>query len=328
MHFVYLGTVNLLVALAILGVALKAYLNFGGGLADHFNRKNRPQLKLSARYDLSLGRGSHCYPEESVISVTSYEYDEFDESVRLDRGMLHPALAALPLLPELSEQNLADKRSCSLPNLLEGSPTRAKTFPGSGEGNMSLLSGWLQAQEGKQNSTPRREINSISEEKIDENRERDTYDYGEKHESDEEIHLRDNESVESTSCSAKTNCMKISSNGKATSPNFHFSGHVNKKREHADVHFYRDVPLAPEHEQNGHLLGTTRLKGTEREVEISCGSQITKCSCEDDRPSTMDTNQGVCNGKKFCVNDQPCCQRTASLRRSPSGDDEVFDGIA
>ena len=33
--FVLAGTINLVVALTIFGVALKAFLNFGGGLAQH-----------------------------------------------------------------------------------------------------------------------------------------------------------------------------------------------------------------------------------------------------------------------------------------------------
>lgn len=41
MHFVYLGAMNLVVASTIFGVAVKAYRNFGGGLAQHFRQKKK-----------------------------------------------------------------------------------------------------------------------------------------------------------------------------------------------------------------------------------------------------------------------------------------------
>lgn len=322
MHFVYLGIMNLVVAMTIFGVALKAYLNFGGGLAEHFNRK-KPQSKFSVRYDLGLERGSHSYPEESVVSVTSYEFDEFGESVRLDRGMLHPGIVAPPLLTE-SGQNLIDKRSCSLPNLLAESPTRPCTFPGPSDGNMSLLSGWLQAQEGKQNSVPR-EITSVFEEKPAENPERNTYDFGGKQKCDV-IYLQGCEDTEGSKSASVTNGVQSSGNVDGVSPNFHSNGYVKQR---AEVHMYKDTTLAPEHKQNGHFLGKTCLKCKQTHVEnCQCEVQavtgtVTKCSCDDeDEEFSRDVNTG-----KPLLKDDQLCYRTARLKRSSSSDDEVFSSL-
>ena len=260
--------------------------------------------------------------------MTSYDYDEFGESVRLDRGMLHPALAALPLLMEPGP-SLTDKRSCSLPNLLAESPARPVTFPGPDEGNVTLLSGWLQAQDEKPKCVPR-EITSISEEKPYEDTEKDSCDYGEKKDSYASYLQGDEVAEESSTLTNYTNGVKSSRNGDATSPNFHCNGHVNKTAAHAEVHIYRDAPLSPEHRQNGHLLGKAGLKSTETEVESGCGLQNvynTNCSCGDDREfCAQGTSRGVCTGKTPLLKNQPCCQRTSSnLRRSSSGEDEVFD---
>ena len=103
-------------------------------------QKKKPEETSAAR--LSFGRGSQCYTEESVISVTSYDSacDEFGESVRLDRGMLHPVRTDLPLLT-VNGQLRVDKRSCSLPNLLSDSSARPSCYPSPSDEDVSLLSG-------------------------------------------------------------------------------------------------------------------------------------------------------------------------------------------
>lgn len=283
-------------------------------------RKKKPQFKLPGRYDLSLGRGSHSYPEESVVSTTSYEFDEFGESVRLDRDVLHPALAAL-----LNEngQNLTDKRSCSLPNLQAESPTGTKAFSGPGEGNMSRLGGWLRAREGKHNSVPR-ELACISDEYPDKDPQRDAHDYGRKQTSDDKIYFQDNVNVNGASSSACENSAESPNNGDAT-PNFRVNGYVNKRTQHAAVHFYRDGALAPELKPNGHLLGKARFKsGPETGAENSRVSQT--LNTDDGQFSAHCTAQGVSNGKRLHLQNQPC-ERTVHVNRASPRDDEVFDSL-
>lgn len=252
-------------------------------------QKKKPQPKSSAR--LSLGRGSHCYIEESVISVTSYDsaIDEFGESVRLDRGMLHPMYAVLPLLHENGHLRV-DKRSCSLPNLLSDSSPRPASYPGPSEGDVSLLSGWLQTEEeGNRNSA---NLEIISEEAQVENLE--TCASGAERGPDEiSIH----ETTEGSSSNAFTDRVQISSINGAAPPNFHFNGCVNNT---AKVPVCRDVSLEPEHKQNGHLLGKARLKRTGTGFDNSCALQaVNNCDRSDERTSAQDSPQaGVSSTRK------------------------------
>lgn len=240
MHFVYLGAMNLVVASTIFGVAVKAYRNFGGGLAQHFRQKKKPQMKYSAR--LSLGRASHCYPEESVISVTSYDsaIDEFAESVRLDRGILRAAHAALPLLAGNGHLRV-DQRSCSLPNLLSDSTPRPTSFPGPSEGGMNLLRDRLQSEQGE---TDIEKLNSANLESIAEEEPAgnlDSYDYGRKKGSDE-IYLQD------SGASVDSSFIQISRNGDFTSRDPNSNGRVSnagKLSEHRQNGRVRKTPIEP-----------------------------------------------------------------------------------
>ena len=283
-------------------------------------RKKKPQLKLSGRYDLSLGRGSHSYPEESVVSTTSYEFDEFGESVRLDRDILHPVLTAL-----LNEngQNLTDKRSCSLPNLQAESPKRTKRFFRPGEGSMSGLSGWLRARDVKHNSAPR-ELACISDEKSDKNAQRYAHDYGRKQASDDKMYFQDRVNVNGTSSGACENSAESPNNCDVT-PEFRVNGYVNKRTQLAGVHYHRDGTLAPELKPNGHLLGKARLKSApETRAEDSCVSQA--LNTDDRQFSAHCTARGVSNGVRLPLENQPC-QRTVHLNRASSRSDEVFDSL-
>ena len=234
--------------------------------------------------------------------------------------MLHPALTAL--LNE-NEQSLTDKRSCSLPNLQAESPKTTKAFPSPGEGNMSRLGGWLRAREGKHNSAPR-ELACISDEKPDKNPQREAHYYGRKQASDDKMYYQDSGHVNGTSSSACENSAESPNNGDATA-NFHVNGYVNKRTQHAEVHVYRDGALAPELEPNGHLLGKARLKSAlETGAENSRVSQTVNTDAG--QFSAHCTAQGVSNGKRLHLQNQPC-QRTVNLNRSSSRNDEVFDSL-
>lgn len=234
-------------------------------------QKNKPQAKSSAR--LSLGRGSH-YTEESVISVTSYDsaYDEFGESTRLDRDMLHPVL---PLLSANGHLRV-DKRSCSLPNLLSDSSPRPASYPGPSEGDVSLLSGWLQKEQGKRSSA---NLEIISEEAQVGNLE--TCDSGAERGPDG---LQSNETTEDPSSNVFTDSVQISSRNGAAS-NFHFNGYVNDTAEGLAC---TDTSLEPGHRQNGHL-GKARLKRTGTGLENSCALEAVKgCDRNDEQASAQD----------------------------------------
>lgn len=236
-------------------------------------QKKRPEEKSAGR--LSLGRGSQCYTEESVISVTSYDSacDEFGESVRLDRGLLHPVRAYLPLLTENGHLRV-DKRSCSLPNLLSDSSARPACYPRPSDGDVSLLSGWLQAEEGKRDSA---NLEIITEEVTVEN--------PETCESDE-LSLRADEATQGSSFNSFTDSVHISRNGNFSSPNFHVHGCVDNASEVLEC---RDTHLAPKHGQNGHLPGKVRLKHAGASTENSCDQQVVN-SC--DRNDKQTSSQG------------------------------------
>ena len=210
-------------------------------------QKEKPQEKSAAR--LGLGRGSHCYPEESVISVTSYDsaYDEFGESVSLDRGMLHPVHTELHTLLTQNGHLRVDKRSCSLPNLLSDSAVRPSCCPGPSNGDVPLLSGRLEAEEGKRDSA---DLEIIAEEATGENPE--TCESGAK-----EMALQAEETTQGSASNAFTDSVHISNNDNISSPNFHEHGCVNNGTE---VLVCRDAHLVPEHGQNGHLPGKARLQ--------------------------------------------------------------------
>ena len=176
-----------------------------------------------------------------MISVTSYEYDEFGESVTLERSLLHPAVAAL-----LSDngQHLEDKRSCSLPNLLIETPERSSTFGGLGQASAPVLSGWLEAQDRKQNSAPC-EVTSVSQEKPNGKCTRDTNSMEEKQVCDDKIHLEGIANADGAPFSPCTITAKSPGLGDATH-NCPLNGYVNKKSDHSEGNFYREVPLASE----------------------------------------------------------------------------------
>lgn len=251
-------------------------------------QKKKPQEKSTAR--LSLGRGSHCYTEESVISVTSYDsaYDEFGESVRLDRGMLHPVHTELPLLTGNGHLRV-DKRSCSLPNLLSDCSARPASYPGPSDGDVSLLSGWLQAEEEKRDSA---NLEIISEEATAENPV--SCDSGAKLAPDE-ISRQANETTQDSSFDAFTDSVHISSNGNVSSPNFHVHGCVNNTTE---VHVRRDMHLVPKHRQNGHLPGKARVKHAGTGSENSCGLQVVNsCDGNDEQTSSQGSPRDVSTRK-------------------------------
>lgn len=218
-------------------------------------------MKYSAR--LSLGRASHCYPEESVISVTSYDsaIDEFAESVRLDRGILCAAHAALPLLAGNGHLRV-DQRSCSLPNLLSDSTLRPTSFPGPSEGGMNLLRDRLQSEQGE---TDVEKLNSANLESIAEEEPAgnlDSYDYGRKIGSDE-IYLQDGEAAVDSSF------IQISRNGDFTSRDPNSNGCVSNADR---VRATRDVGKLPEHRQNGRVRKTP-IEPMDENITNGCGLQ-------------------------------------------------------
>ena len=237
-------------------------------------RKKTPEEKSAAR--LSFGRGSQCYTEESVISVTSYDSacDEFAESVRLDREMLHPVRTDLPLLTENGHLRV-DKRSCSLPNLLSNSSARPACYPGPSDGDVSLLSACLQAEEGKRDSA---NLQVITEETTVENPE--TCESGPKLAPDE-LSLRADETTQGSSLNSFTDSVHISNS--FSSPNFHVHGCVNNASQ---VLVCRDTHLVPKHEQNGHLPGKARLKHAVASLENSRGLQgVNSCDGSNEQTS-------------------------------------------
>lgn len=269
------------------------------------NRK-KPQLKLSAQYDLSLGRGSHCYPEESVISVTSYEFDEFGESARLDRGLLHPGMAALPILTE-GGQNRIDKRSCSLPNLLE-LPARSSPFVSTSGENGSVL---LQIPKEK---SAAQVITSISEEKPVENNVKDIREC-----------IKNKNCYEMYQHEDSANVDKFPSNGHAVA-HIHQNGCVK-----GTAQTYQETYLAPEKKQNGHLLGKTRFKTSETNAE-QCQYDLqavnsTKCHCGnvDSQFSKQTCTQEVISENPLLDRNQTYLRTAGNGRFSDScSDGEVF----
>ena len=234
-------------------------------------QKKKPEEKSAAR--LNLGRGSHCYTEESVISVTSYDsaYDEFGESVSLDRGMLHPVHTELPLLTDNGHLRV-DKRSCSLPNLLSGSSAKAASCTGRSDGDGSLLSGWMQAEEEKRDSA---NLEIISEEVTPEHLE--TFD------SEAKLAPDEVSTTQGSGLNAFTDSVHTSpKNGDVTFPNFHVQGCVNNTTETLAC---RDVDLLPKHTQNGHHPGKARLKHTGASFENGCRLRVVN-SCDENDEQT------------------------------------------
>lgn len=213
--------------------------------------------------------------------MTSYDsaYDEFGESVRLDRGMLHPVHTDLPLLTENGHLRV-DKRSCSLPNLLSDSSARPACYPGRPlDGDVSLLSDWLQADEGKRDSA---NLEIIAEEATVENPE--TCESGAKLAPDE-TPLQAEETTQGSIFNAFTNGVHTSNNSNLSSPNFHVHGCVNNATE---VLVCRDTHLVPKHGQNGHLPGKARMKHAGTSFENSCGLQVVNsCDGNDEQTSSQ-----------------------------------------
>lgn len=238
--------------------------------------------------------------------MTSYDsaYDEFGESVWLDRGMLHAVHTVLPLLTYNGHLRV-DKRSCSLPNLLSDSSARPASYPGPSEGGVSLLSGWLQTEEeGKRNSA---NLESISEEAPAE-READVNS------------IQGYEIAGGSSPDVFTNNdVQISSNGDATSPSFHYNGCVNNTYT-AEALVGRDMPRVPGHRQNGHLIGKARLKRTGTDFEKSCGLKTVNRFDVNEQASIQDSRQ-VSTGKPLHLKTQ-FGQRTANFA------EESFDRLS
>lgn len=281
-------------------MCLNSFLSF-----STVNRK-KPQLKLSAQYDLNLGRGSHNYPEESVISVTSYEFDEFGESVRLDRGLLHPGMAALPTLTE-GGQNLIDKRSCSLPNLLPELPARSSPFLSTSGENGSVF---LQIPKDK---SAARVITSICEEKPVENNVKDTQ-----------------ECIKNIKCDEV--CEQDSENGAKSPSNGHAVAPIRKNGcVKGRTQTYQETHLAPEKTQHGHLLGKTRFKTSETNAEqCQCELQAvnrTNCHCGnvDNQFSKQSSTQEVVGENPLLDRNQTYLRTAGNGRSSNScSDGEVF----
>lgn len=302
MHFVYLGTTNLIVAMAILGVAIKSFRNFGKGLAEHFNRKKKPQSKLQNLYDLNLERTSHAYPEESVVSVTSYEFDEFVEGARLERCLSPPSLVAL--LHE-NGSNLAEKRSCSLPNLL--TDLQQRTTPVRVTDDLrktSLLNARLQ----KGRPAPGlRVMAAISERNPNEMYRSRSHSNIEQRVIEPEISEEEQERSERRVNDSMAN-LESPVNGHLTA--HAHNGYADNRRDLTVEHLINDPLLTPELKTNRHAIGTARLKNqTPTEIEKACVKQGVNSSYEHDE-ATQSNVQGVCNGKKRHFQ-SPNCERSA-----------------
>lgn len=229
--------------------------------------------------------------------MTSYDsaIDEFGESVRLDRGMLYAVNTVLPLLTENGHLRV-DKRSCSLPNLVSDSSPRPTSYPGPSEGDMSLLSGWVQSEEGKRNSA---NLESITEESPA--RHVDSFYDGPKRGSDENS-LQGSETAEG-SC-----CIQISRNSDVGSPDLHTNGCLNNACA-AKVLVRRNVPQWPERRQNGHFRKTA-LRPTDANFANGRGLQSVNNHDENiDEDSVQDSAPGLRTGK---LNAQ-ICYRIANL---------------
>ena len=238
--------------------------------------------------------------------MTSYEFDEFGESVRLDRGLLHPGMAALPTLTE-GGQNLIDKRSCSLPNLLPELPARSSPFLSTSGENGSVL---LQVPKEK---FAARAITSICEEKPVENNVKDTQ-----------------ECIKNIKCDEvceqdSANGAKFPSNGHAVA-SIHKNGCVKGRAQ-----TYQETHLAPEKKQNGHLLGKTRFKTSETNAEqCQCDLQAvnrTNCHCGnvDNQFSKQTSTQEVVSENPLLDRNQTYLRTAGNGRSSKScSDGEVF----
>ncbi|XP_068716212.1 uncharacterized protein [Montipora foliosa] len=301
MHFVYLGTINVVVSIAILGVALKAFLNFGKGLAEHFKHKKKPQFTLQGLYDLGLGRSSHLYPEESVVSVTSYEFDEFGESVRLDRDVLHPLHPVD--LREVNGRNLAGKRSCSLPNLLTELPHRTNLLHVSGDVKKSLLNA---RQLESRPDSGNRVITSSSEEKLIEDCRGRSCSSREKRVTEAKVHRYFKENTDEIVPSGCMTSLQSPSKSNNVTVNIHVNGCADKRLDDGKRFSTKDETLMPERKANGHVTSKERLKSVpETEIKKACVIQTSKCNCEDNNHfSTKNQPQGVINGEKAHLQNQ------------------------
>ncbi|XP_048579630.1 uncharacterized protein LOC116619178 isoform X2 [Nematostella vectensis] len=130
LHFVYLGSLNLFLLVAILGVGYKVFRNFGLGLEEHFTPKETGRNRTAT--DLDLRRLSH-YIEESVFSVTSItsnesdNYDELGES--FNREDLRSISSGTPLVQDLLTVEVKCNLSNSLPNLTTPKSSRPASCP-------------------------------------------------------------------------------------------------------------------------------------------------------------------------------------------------------
>ena len=203
--------------------------------------------------------------------MTSYDsaYDEFGESVRLDREMLHPVHTDLQLLTE--DMNLrVDKRSCSLPNLLSDSSARSACYPGPSDEDVSLLNGLLRAEEGKRDSA---NLEIIAEEAAVENPE--ICESGAKLAPDE-TPLGNDETTQGSRFNAFANGVHIPKNGS-----------VNNATE---LPVCRDTHLVPKQGQYRHLPGNARLKHAGTRFENSYGLQVVNsCDKNDEQTSSHDS---------------------------------------
>lgn len=277
------------------------------------NRKKKPQSKLQNLYDLNLERTSHAYPEESVVSVTSYEFDEFVESARLERGLSPPSLVAL--LHE-NGSNLAEKRSCSLPNLL--TDLQQRTTPVRVTDDLrktSLLNARLQ----KGRPAPGlRVMAAISERNPNEMHRSRSHSNIEQRVIEVEVSEEEQERNERRVNGCMAN-LESPVNGHPTA-HVH-NGYADNRPDLTEEHLINDPLLTPELKTSRHVIGTARLKSqTPTEIEKACVKQGINSSYEHDE-ATQSKVQGVCNGKKRHFQSQN------SERSAHTGKDEVASRV-
>lgn len=261
-----------------------------------------------------MERTSHAYPEESVVSVTSYEFDEFVDSARLERGLSPPSHAAL--LHE-NGSDLAEKRSCSLPNLL--TDLQQRTTPvrlTDGVRKISLLNSRL--QKGRP-ASGLRVMAPISERNPNEIYRSRSHSNIEQRVTEPEVSVQEEQERNERRINGCMANLESPVNGHPTAHTH--NGSADNRPDLTVEHLSKDPLLTPELKVNRHVIGTARLKSqTRTEIEKACAKQGVNSNYGHDEAAQSKVH-GVCNGKKTHFESQNC---EGSAR---TGNDEVVSRV-
>lgn len=231
--------------------------------------------------------------------MTSYEFDEFVESARLGRGLSPPPPHA-GLLHEKG-RNFAEKRSCSLPNLLTDLQQRTTPIRAADDvRKTSLLNDRL--QKGRP-ATGLRVMAAISERNPNEIYRSRSHSNVEKRVTEAEVSVQEEERNDRKVNGCMAN-LESPVNGHATAHTH--NGYADKRPDLTVEHVIKHPLLTPELKTNGHVIGKPRLQSQPRtEIEKACVKQGVKGNYEHD-VAAQSKVQGVYNGKKTLFQSQNC----------------------